>query len=393
MTRGRRRKLDPTMPKHIDPTKLPAGLYWRGPKSAAAGGAWWRYVPHPEGGRLVRKTVAGSTAVMSELHAIMEADTGLPKGTVARVFAEFEGSSEFKALASGTQKNYRALGKWITAFPTRLGVAFGQVKVDRLTLPIIQRLVETIAQGVDGEAAKPTKANHVLRLLRRTFAWGVRHGECATNPAQGARQVKERKQRRVPTVAAFRRLQDFARERGALLPHTKGSVAPYLASVMEIAYAARLRGIEVVTLTDAHALEEGLKSNRRKGSLDNVTRWNPALRAAWDDLVQIRTAAIARVRRPVPLRAEDRVIVVAGDGYPLTKSGFDSAWQRLMKLAIAEGVVEEADRFGLHGLKHRGVTDTPGTRHAKKDASGHRSDAAFDVYDHEMQVVEPAAKT
>lgn len=391
MARGRPRKPDPTLPKHIDPAKLPAGIYWRG-ATGDAGGVWWRYVPHPEGGRLVRKTVAGATAVLSELHAIMEVDSGPAKGTVARVFAAFEDSTECKALATGTRQNYRLLARWIEAFPTKLGVPFGQLKVDRLTLPVIQRFVESIARGGEGELPKPTKANHVLRLLRRVFAWGCMHGECTTNPAQGAKQVRERKQRRVPAVDTFRALQTFARERGALLPHTKGSVAPYLASVMEIAYTARLRGIEVVTLTDAHALPEGLLSNRRKGSRDNVTRWNPALRAAWDELARIRAEAIARVSRPVPLKASDRAIVVAQDGFALTKSGFDSSWQRLVRLAIAEGVLAPEDRFALHGLKHRGVTDTPGTRHHKKDASGHRSEAAFDGYDHELQVVEPAGK-
>lgn len=392
MTRGRPRKPDPTLPKHIDPAKLPAGIYWRGAASEASSGVWWRYVPHPEGGRQVRKIVAGATAVLSELHAIMEVDSGPAKGTVSRVFAAFEDSTECKALATGTRQNYRLLARWIEAFPTKLGVPFGQLKVDRLTLPVIQRFVESIAKGGDGELPKPTKANHVLRLLRRVFAWGCIHGECTTNPAQGAKQVRERKQRRVPAVDTFRALQAFARERGALPPHTKGSVAPYLASVMEIAYTARLRGIEVVTLTDAHALPEGLMSNRRKGSRDNVTRWNPALRAAWDDLARIRAEAIARVSRPVPLKASDRAIVVAQDGFALTKSGFDSSWQRLVRLAIAEGVLAPEERFALHGLKHRGVTDTPGTRHHKKDASGHRSEAAFDGYDHELQVVEPAGK-
>lgn len=392
MTRGRRRKPDPTMPKHIDPAKLPAGVYWRRPEGAQGTGAWWRYVPHPEGGRQVRKIVAGATAVMSELHAIMEADTGPAKGTVARVFAAFEASTEFRQLAAGTRGNYRQLARWIEAYPTLLGVSFGQLKVDRLTLPTIQRLVEAVAKGTATERGKPTKANHVLRLLRRTFAWGRLHGECTTNPAQGGQQVRERKQRRVPTLDTFRALQAFARDRGARLPHTKGSVAPYLASVMEIAYAARLRGIEVVTLTDANALPEGLMSNRRKGSRDNVTKWNPTLRQAWDELVRIRAEAIARVSRPVPLKAADRAIVVAQDGYALTKSGFDSAWQRLVKMAMKEGVLAPTDRFALHGLKHRGVTDTPGTRHAKKDASGHRSESSFEIYDHELQVVEPAGK-
>jgi hypothetical protein len=61
-----------------------------------------------------------------------------------------------------------------------------------------------------------------------------------------------------------------------------------------------------------------------------------------------------------------------------------------MELAIRENAITESSKFTLHGLKHKGVTETQGTRAEKKDASGHRSDAAFDVYDHELKVV-PAA--
>lgn len=94
-------------------------------------------------------------------------------------------------------------------------------------------------------------------------------------------------------------------------------------------------------------------------------------------------------RKPVQLKPENRYLVVSQSGDPLVKSSFDSAWQRMIKMAIAENIITPEDRFSLHGLKHRGVTDTEGTRADKKDASGHKSDAAFNVYDHEMQTVKP----
>jgi hypothetical protein len=49
---------------------------------------------------------------------------------------------------------------------------------------------------------------------------------------------------------------------------------------MEIGYLCRLRGIETITLTDKNGLEEGVLTNRRKGSRDNIVRWTPRLRAA-----------------------------------------------------------------------------------------------------------------
>lgn len=62
-----------------------------------------------------------------------------------------------------------------------------------MTVPMIQRLVETLAQGREASKlqpalkARPSKANHALRYLRRTFGWSIRHGVCTHNPAKGAR--------------------------------------------------------------------------------------------------------------------------------------------------------------------------------------------------------------
>ena len=71
-------------------------------------------------------------------------------------------------------------------------------------------------------------------------------------------------------------------------------------------------------------------------------------------------------------------------------AGLDNAWQDLILAAIEANVIAPEDRFTLHGLKHRGITDTVGRRAEKKAASGHKSDAMLDLYDHEVAIVEPA---
>lgn len=58
-------------------------------------------------------------------------------------------------------------------------------------------------------------------------------------------------------------------------------------------------------------------------------------------------------------------------GTPLRKSSLDSAWQRMIAMALKEKVIDAETRFGLHGLKHRRITDTPGNRGDKQDAAGH----------------------
>jgi hypothetical protein len=68
----------------------------------------------------------------------------------------------------------------------------------------------------------------------------------------------------------------------------------------------------------------------------------------------------------------------------------DNAWQDLMTAAIDAEVIPREQRFTLHGLKHRGITDTKGKKAEKKEASGHKTDAMLDLYDHEVAMVEPA---
>lgn len=156
---------------------------------------------------------------------------------------------------------------------------------------------------------------------------------------------------------------------------------------MVLAYAVRLRGIEVNTLTDAHILTEGIRSNRRKGSRDNVTTWTDDLRQAVRWLQSYRQERMEAHSRPIPINADQRPLIVSESGTPLTKSALDSAWQRMIRRAITEGVIEPGQRFALHGLKHRGITDSD-----DKASGGHRSEAMRQLYDHAIPVVQAAVK-
>lgn len=364
------------VPAHIDPTKLPAGVYWQ----ATGHGRWYALEVDPETGRQRRRRLAGPDAKLSDLHALIEDRT--QKGTVARVLDAFHASREFGKLEPRTRKDYAHYAKAIKAYRTRIGGNFGDLYVDRLTPPVIRRWIDAI------EAQTPSKAAHWLRYIKRAFQWGVQYGECRTNPARPVRGVKEAPNPRMPELVIFRRVQAFARERGAIPGRRRGSVTPYLWCAMEIAYACRLRGIEVLDLTDADVTPDGLLAARRKGSRTTLVQWSPALREAVAAL-QARRAKIWE-GDPVPMAPDARRLFVSERGSRLTRSGFDTTWQRMMRAAVAAKIITDGERFGLHGLKHRGVTDTPGTLADKQQASGHRSDAMAVRYDHEVAVVRPA---
>lgn len=379
---ARPRKHNPTIPPHIDQAQIPAGVYWD-----KSGTGRWYVLERDDDGKPRAKTVAGRTAYLSDLHAIAERAKGLTPGTVDAVLGAFHESTDFKGLAPRTRADYKRYRKIACSRKTKLGVPFGELAVNRLTAPVIQRLVEAVAKE-----GHPTKANHLQRYLHRSFRWGVNHGKCRHNPAAGVQQVREQRAVTVPAVDRYTVLLQFARERAQRTARTRGSCAPYLPLVMELAYLCRLRGIEAITLTDAHLTDAGIVTNRRKGSRDTLVAWTPRLRAVVDTAIAVRKAAQDRTRCPIPMQPDQRPLIVAENGQPLTKSGFDTAWQRLMKAATDHengGVLDPSERFGLHAMKHRGITDTPGTLKEKQSAGGHRSEAMTQLYDHELTVVPP----
>lgn len=394
MPRGRPRKVPHNLPPHIDYSKVPKGIYW----DASGNGRWFVHDPHPEGRGVRSRTVAQAGARLSDLHAIAEQRAGSAfRGSVAYVIDLFEASLAFEQLAPSTKTHYRDYAKAIKVYPLKNGTKLGEAIVDRMTPGVMRRLIDVVAQGRPperpGEAGVPgypTKANHWLRYLRRVFGWAREHDHVKTNPAAGVKQVREKRDHRMPELEVFRRVQAYAKECGSRGAREKGALPSYLWAAMELAYQARLRGIEVLTLTDAHDFGEELMTNRRKGSRDNLVRKGTQLSAALNALRAYRELIWTRRQRPIPLNASARPLLVGEDGEPLSRSGFNTAWQRMLRAAVKDGVMMEQERFGLHGLKHRGVTDTKGD---KKLASGHKTDSMVHIYDHELPWVEPAADT
>lgn len=388
MPRGRPRKVPHNLPAHIDYSKVPKGIYW----DASGNGRWYVHEPHPEGRGVRSRTVAQAGARLSDLHVIAEQRAGSAfRGSVSYVIDLFENSLAFSQLAPSTKKHYQDYAKAIRVYPLKNGTKLGEAMVDRMTPGVMRRLIDIVAQGraaehpgEDAVPGYPTKANHWLRYLRRVFGWAREHDHVRTNPAVGVKQVREKRDHRMPDLALFRRVQAYARECGVRGAREKGALPPYLWAAMELAYQARLRGIEVLTLTDAHDFGGELLTNRRKGSRDNLVRKGAQLRAALDALRAYRDLVWARRQRPIPMLASARPLLVGEDGEPLTRSGFNTAWQRMMRAAVRDGVLTEEERFGLHGLKHRGVTDTRGD---KKLASGHKTDVMVNLYDHELPSV------
>lgn len=391
MTRGRKRKLNPSIPVHIDQAALPRGIYW----SNRSAGHWYVFTTNADNKPTV-KWVAGPDARMSDLHRITEMQAGVDTSSLRWLFGKYEASPQFKRLASSTQDSYTKARKVITEFKLKNGGLVGDMRARTVNRAFVQRLIDRIAAGhrMDDKGqliATPTKAVQALSYFSVALRWGANRGHVDANVAEGVEAPVKVQASHMPTEVAFQAIQAYARAnahdgRGGVRGRP-GTCPSYLEPAAVLAYRCRLRGIEVTTLTDAHALPEGIRSNRRKGSRDNITEWTPETRAAWDALLARRTKIWKARNFPHQIDPARRPLIVSTTGDPLTKTGFDSAWQRMITAAIEANVITEAQRFSLHGLKHKGITDTDGTRADKQQASGHRAERLMDTYDHSVPVV------
>jgi hypothetical protein len=380
---GRPRKPLANLPAHIDAAKLPRGIYWDSERRC------WYVREANKAGKTSRKRVADAAARMSDLHQLVEQRAGVDQASLRWLCTQFETSPEWRLLSPSSQGDYKYCRGVLCDWPTKAG-KFGDLIAKGITRPVVQRLVYTIATG-SNDKPTPSKAAHVRRYMSAVWEWALNSGHTTTpNPVTGTKSPAERKQRRLPDHTTMAAVITFAATRGSLGHGKEGSCAPYLWAVAEIAYTCRLRGIEVATLTEAAADKAGIRTNRRKGSRDNIAAWSPRMRAAWDFLITRRDAIWTKKKRPVPIRPDQRPLLVAIDGNPLTKSALDTAWQRLMLLAIEANIITPDQRYGLHDLKRRGITDTTGNRSDKQEASGHRSAGMLDTYDLSVPVV-PAA--
>jgi site-specific recombinase XerC len=381
MKKARKRKHNPRIPNHIDQAALPAAVYF----DHRDNGIWYT-LHRDETGKQRRRNIAPAGVSLAELHQIMDEASNVDRGTLRYVCTKFHESDRYKKLSLKTHDDYCYSRDVLLTLPTKLGKPLGDLAVRKFTSALVQRIVDRLA-----DEGTPSKAAHALRYLRRVLQWGRNRGYLEVNPALGIEAPVERKQRRLPDHQVMDTLIDRAIARGLLLRGEKGGCPEYLGYVMELAYLCRLRGIEVVTLTDENELENGILTNRRKGSRDNVVRWTPRLRKAWENAKAYRSKVWTKRKTAIPIVASRRNIIVASHGGPLRKSSLDTAWQRFITLALLDEIITPDQRFALHDLKRRGITDTVGNRADKQEASGHRDPKMMDVYDLSLPIVSPSA--
>lgn len=378
--RGRPRNKTAECPPHIDISKLPRYCYW----DKSGNGHW--YTVFKDGGKSRRKKIGDAKSKLSELHQAIERKTEDHYYTLVWLHKKFSKSPQYLKNVGDSQRDgweyaYSVLNKHGTK---KKGVMLSGIPLDDWNPQLVQKVVDSVGQN-NG----PTTAKRVKEYLRRIFNWGAARGHCPPNPVGSPEMPPERKQQRLPEMELVKRLEAFARARGSQA-RRKGTCSPYIWIALVIARKCRLRGAEVFTATDANLLEEGIDCQRKKGSRANITEYDELLEEAIDAAITHRTGIHEKKSKAIPFKPEDRILLVGTEGQMIKKATWQSAWRRFLSLAIEEGAMSEEQRFGLHDLKRRGITDTPGTKAEKMEASGHKSVEMLEVYDKSKPIVAPS---
>ncbi|MBL4799311.1 MAG: hypothetical protein JKY50_18050 [Oleispira sp.] len=201
-------------------------------------------------------------------------------------------------------------------------------------------------------------ANRCHTVLSTVFGWGYERNMVLVNPVLGIKKHKEKPR--------SRNIEDWGFD--LVYKIAQGNSYPWIAPMMEIAYLCRMRAIEVRSLTESDLLKEGALVERRKNSMNEITKWSPRLRKAISDASKLRKST-----------TEDGLLFVSSSNGSIPKTNFDSAWRRIRTKALENDLTES---FNFHDLKAKRVTD-----HSEK-ASGHKSKKMQAVYDRKPNLIE-----
>ncbi len=325
----------------------------------------YRYKPYAGGGRkagrqsIILKDPQGRTLRTGcSISAVWQSWERLqgqgPLPTVGWLLDRYLDSAVATALNPITLKEYRRQAAFIKRYPGTGGRLFGDAALKALTPGNFTKYLD-----FRKEDGAPVSGNREVTLISKAWSWAVaRDYVTLPNPCTLVSKHKEHARTR------------YVRDDEYAAAFALAGIYRYLQPGMEFAYLCRLRQCEVRALRKSDITEKGLDCKRLKGSRDALTLWSPRLREA------------VRLACEIDRDVESIYLLHNANGQPLTKTGFDTAWQRLQARLRKAGL----EPFHFHDLKAKGISDFSGDKQA---AGGHRTASMVAIYDRKKPEVHP----
>lgn len=265
--------------------------------------------------------------------------------TMAGLISRFFNSHDFKELARITQLDYEKYSKKIIA-------VFGKMQPNNIEPKHVRRYMD-----MRGEKSK-VQANREKAFFSRVFRWGFERGYVEHNPCAGVRQFTEKARDTYITD------QEYA----AVYQHACAVVR----AAMEISYRCAARQSDVLALTKAQLLEEGIYIQQGKTLVKQIKAWSPELRLA----VTLCSTEFG---------CNSEYVIHQKNGQRFVADSFNSRWRKAREAArVATGMPLD---FTFHDLKAKGISDYEGSSRDKQLFSGHKTERQVAVYDRKVKVV------
>lgn len=282
-----------------------------------------------------------------------------PSFTLGWLLNEYKASLQFRQRgkerkSQDTIREQKRQIEFIFKYPLTNGKTFGSVGLDKITKGVMRKFLDKREEDGAGVGGNREKA-----LISKAWNWASERDKILwPNPCVGVVRNPESSRDRYVTDEEYKIAYELAKS------------SYYLPIMMELAYLCRMRRGEILRATKDQIVAEGFDIKRLKGSKDAITFWSDRLKLAIDQA------------RKLPSCISSIYLIHNKYGQSISKSGFDTAWQRLKKRMSKEGI----EPFNFHDLKAKGVSDFEGNKQA---ASGHKTLAQVARYDRKKIKVKP----
>ena len=250
---------------------------------------------------------ATETEMYRALADLLEAS---PTGTMGALFEKYAR----EVLPKKAKKTAKVQGQEIT----RLAKVFGHMRPEDVQ--------PTDCWTYYTKRGSGSAAHHEVRLLSHVFTWAMRWGITKTNPARGLGLKTPAPRKRYVTDEEYLAVRKLA--------------SPMLGYAMDLALLTALRQGDILSLERRNLTAAGVAVQTEKTGKGLLFPWAPELKATTDACLKERP----QVRR---------FLICRRDGKPMSSSGFQTLWQRLMTKAVAAGV----ERFTFHDLRAKSISD------------------------------------
>jgi integrase len=215
------------------------------------------------------------------------------------------------------------------------------------------------------------QANREVELLSSVFNFLIRKGRVQSNPCKEVQRFEEKPRDRDVEVWEYNAVYGLAGDR--------------MQVAMDIARLTSMREGDIIRLSPANGQERGITVTTGKTKRKMRYLWTLALKKPWDRLVDL--AASAKVKgRVISIKEADPTVPLfrGRRGRPLSESGFQSEWQRLMRQAMVTGVIQE--RFTFHDIRAMAAGEYGEDSH---ELLGNSPEVAERVYNRKVREVTP----